>query len=153
MPSRTQVLVPTALEKPVWQHGRAILIGIFLHFIISPRSDGLARSAGGWETVQEQRVTLEMSLEKLFPLPQQARTARGEDPGAPRLAAAPGWKCPPFWGDTREVTLSLLAATRTSAHIPQTRASSTSPCRDSPRLSSITPSLPTPLKKTKPRPC
>lgn len=73
-----------------------MLIGIFLCFIIYPWSDGLARSAGGWEPEQEQRVTLEMMLEKLFPRQQQARAAGGQDAVAPRLGAAPGWECPRF---------------------------------------------------------
>lgn len=38
VPSRTLVLVPAALGKPGWQHGRATLTGIFLHSVISPPS-------------------------------------------------------------------------------------------------------------------
>lgn len=60
------------LSQQPWQSlaradGKVTVIafmGAFIHPIVSPWSEGLVRSAGGWGTVQGQRTTLEVVLGK-----------------------------------------------------------------------------------------
>jgi len=122
-PSRTLVLVPAALEKPGWKRRRAILLGTFLPFIISPRSDGLACAAGGWETVREQSH-LENDAGGTLPSAATGQDFTGGGSTCPTAGSSIRVEMPTFWGDPKqlsppkEVTLALLAATGTSAHVP-----------------------------------
>lgn len=126
MGSECSVGRPPCLSQQPWQSlaradGKVTFIafmGVFIRPIISPWSEGLVRSAGGWGTVQEQRDPGSGAGET-FPL-----LAAGMGPCS-SAGISHNEGMPQFWGHTKHLpppqqggarSPSLLAATGTPAH-------------------------------------